>query len=66
MIRYPHPPAAVTLADIRIAVAHGYADVEAGRVVEAEEAFAELEIYFRTIAADDASALTPVIGGTRS
>ena len=38
------------LADIRAAVARGFADVEAGRVIDAEEAFAELETHFRALA----------------
>jgi predicted transcriptional regulator len=41
---------AATLADIRAAVARGKADVEAGRVADAEEAFGELEAYFRALA----------------
>lgn len=48
--RRPHPLAAATLADIRAAVARGKADVEVGRVMDAEEAFAELETYFRALA----------------
>lgn len=37
-------------ANARAAVARGKADVEAGRVVDAEQAFAELEAYFRALA----------------
>lgn len=44
----PHGSAAPTLAAIREAVARGRADVEAGRTMDAAEAFAELEAYFRT------------------
>lgn len=44
------PLAGPTIADIQAAVARGKADVEAGRVVDAEQAFAELEAHFRALA----------------
>jgi hypothetical protein len=43
-------PAAPMLEEIRIAVARGLADVEVGRTMDAAEAFAELETYFRAMA----------------
>lgn len=58
--RRPHPSAIPTLNDIRAAVARGRADVEAGRTVDAAEAFAELEAYFRAVARDHASAAVQV------
>lgn len=48
--RRPLPSAIDTLAGIRIAVARGKTDVEAGRTMDAAEAFAELEAYFRAMA----------------
>jgi hypothetical protein len=54
------------LADIRAAVARGMADVEAGRTIDAAEAFAELEAYFRRIARGDAGASIPVTGGDQA
>jgi predicted transcriptional regulator len=48
------------LENIRAAVARGKADVEAGRTIDAAEAFAELEAYFRVLARGDASAAISV------
>ncbi len=48
--RRSRTPAAVTVVNVRAAVARGFADVEAGRVIDAEEAFAELESHFRALA----------------
>lgn len=56
----PHGSAAPTLADIRIAVARGKADVEAGRTMDAAEAFAELETYFRAMARGEANNASPI------
>lgn len=58
--RRSQPSAVPALEDIRTAVARGKADVEAGRTVDAAEAFAELEAYFRAMARDRASAAVPV------
>lgn len=52
----PHGLEVARLGDIRAAVARGRADVEAGRTLDAAEAFAELEAYFRAMARDHPSA----------
>jgi predicted transcriptional regulator len=62
MTRQRRVTTTLTLADIRAAVARGYADVEAGRVIDGEEAFAELEAYFRATGADDAHPGNPMSG----
>ncbi len=50
MMRAPSSLVESALANIRAAVARGKADVETGRVVDAEQAFAELEAHFRELA----------------
>ncbi|HET9639840.1 MAG TPA: hypothetical protein VFP12_11600 [Allosphingosinicella sp.] len=61
-----HPSASVTLEDIRTAVARGKADVEAGRTIDAAEAFAELEAYFRAIARGDGNIAMSITCGARA
>jgi hypothetical protein len=56
----PHGLEVARLHDIRAAVARGKADVEAGHTLDAAEAFAELEAYFRAVARDHASVTAPV------
>ena len=55
LARRRRPLATTPPAEIQAAVARGKADIEAGSVVDAEEAFAELEEYFRTLARSENS-----------
>jgi predicted transcriptional regulator len=62
----PHGLEVARLGDIQAAVARGKADVEAGRTMDAAEAFAELEAYFRVIARGAASTPSPITDDGRA